>query len=186
MERSDVQLINNYLEGDKESLEILIGRYLKSIHSFVYKYVGNGAEAEDVTQEVFVKVWRNLKKFDRKHSFKTWIFTIAKNTAIDWLKKKKAIPFSRFDTEDGGNFIIDTLADTAPRQSELFDSQNIAQAFSVLLDKLSDSYRSVLLLHYNNNLTFREIAEATGDPLHTVKSRHRRALIKLKDLLISR
>ena len=89
MDYSDEQLINNYLKGDEKSLEILIHRYLKPIYNFVYRYVNNKQEAEDVTQEVFVKTWRNLKKFKRNKSFKTWIFSIAKNTAIDSFKKKK-------------------------------------------------------------------------------------------------
>src|SRR3989338_146778 len=96
-DRSDQQLIADYLTGDEKSLKILYGRYLKPIYSFVYRYVGGGQDVEDVTQDAFVKVWRNLKKFDQNKSFKTWIFSIAKNTAIDFLKKKKAIPFSEFD-----------------------------------------------------------------------------------------
>jgi len=88
MERLDSQLIADYLKGDEKSLEILFGRYLKPIYSFVYRFVGEGQEVEDVVQDIFLKVWRNLKKFDRSRSFKTWIFSIAKNTAIDYLKKK--------------------------------------------------------------------------------------------------
>ncbi len=94
---SDQKLIANYLAGDEKSLEILINRYLRPIYSFVYRHVGNGEVAEDITQEVFVKVWRNLKKFDQNKSFKTWIFTIAKNTSFDFFKKKKAIPFSELE-----------------------------------------------------------------------------------------
>ena len=94
MNRSDEQLVWDYLKSDEKSLELLIRRYLKPIYSFVYRYVGKAHDADDVTQDVFVKVWRNLKKFDREKSFKTWIFAIAKNTAFDHLKKKKAIPFS--------------------------------------------------------------------------------------------
>ena len=86
---SDKQLIINYLKGDEKSLELLIQSYLKPIYSFVYRCTGNTQDAEDVTQEVFVKVWRNLKKFDQRKSFKTWIFAIAKNTAFDHLKKRK-------------------------------------------------------------------------------------------------
>ena len=73
---SDQKLIADYLGGDEKALEILIYRYLKPIYSFVYRYVGNEQEAEDITQEIFVKAWRNLKKFNQNKSFKTWIFTI--------------------------------------------------------------------------------------------------------------
>ena len=85
---ADKKLIQQYLKGDEKSLEILVVKYLKLIYSFVYKNVGNPAEAEDITQEVFIKVWKNMKKFDQNKSFRPWIFQIAKNTSIDFLRKK--------------------------------------------------------------------------------------------------
>lgn len=90
---TDEQLIKNYLKGDDNSLEILIRRYLKPIYFFVYGYTKDEQKAEDIAQEVFVKIWKNLKKFDKNKNFKTWIFTIAKNTALDYLKKKKSCRF---------------------------------------------------------------------------------------------
>jgi len=184
MDRSDQQLIADYLSGDEKSLEVLFGRYLKPIYSFTYRYVGGGQDAEDVTQEVFIKVWRNIKRFDRDKSFKTWIFSIAKNTAIDFLKKKKTIPFSEFDTEEGGNRITDTLADPSPLPNELLDKTGMAHILTSAMEKLSPKYRMVLFLRYNDHFNFREIAESLGEPLHTITSRHRRALIKLKELIV--
>jgi RNA polymerase sigma-70 factor, ECF subfamily len=183
MNRSDEQLIADYLTGSEESLEILVHRYLKPIYSFIYRYVGNEQEAEDVAQETFVKVWRNLKKFDQQKSFKTWIFHIAKNTAFDYLKKKKAIPFSEFENEDGENLITETLADPSPLPSELLERAGMAQILNSAMERLSPKYRMVLFLRYNDHFTFREIAESLKEPLDTVKSRHRRALTMLKKLL---
>ena len=183
MNRADDQLIADYLKGDEESLEILIKRYLKPIYSFVYRYTGSGQDAEDITQEVFVKVWRNLKKFDQQRSFKTWIFAIAKNTSIDLLKKKKAIPFSEFENEAGENMITETLADPSPLPHELLEKAGMAQMLTSAMDTLSPKYRMVLFLRYNDHFNFREIAESLGEPLNTIKSRHRRALVNLKDLL---
>ena len=183
MNYSDEQLISDYLAGNEQSLELLIKQYLRPIYSFVFRYVGNGQEAEDITQEVFVRVWRNLKKFDQEKSFKTWIFSIAKNASLDFLKKKKAIPFSEFDTEEGGNRITDTLVDPSPLPLELLEKAGMANMLNEAMEKLSPQYRMVLFLRYNDHFNFREIAESMGEPLHTVKSRHRRALIKLKELL---
>jgi len=92
-EISDKKLIKQYLHGDEKSLGFLIKRYLKPIYNFVYRYVSEAASAEDITQETFVKVWKNLNKFDQRKHFKTWIFCLAKNTAIDFLRKKKEIHF---------------------------------------------------------------------------------------------
>lgn len=183
MDRLDQQLVADYIAGDEKSLEILIKRYLKPIYSFAYRYVGNSQDAEDVIQKVFIKVWRNLKKFDHDKSFKTWIFSITKNTSIDWLKKKKAMPFSNFENEEGENVFVETLADPAPLPDELFERMGVAQMLASAIGKLSSKYSMVLFLRYNDHFNFREIAETLDEPLNTIKSRHRRGIALLKKLL---
>ncbi len=180
---SDRQLIENYFKGDEKSLEILIGRYLKPIYSFIYRYVGNAQEAEDITQETFVKIWRHLKRFDKERSFKTWIFSIAKNASIDFLKKKKAMQFS--DLERDENTLTERFVDSSPLPSELLEQKDIIGALAKSINKLLPKYRKTLLLRHNDNLTFREISETTGELLNTVKSRYRRALIMLKKFFLS-
>jgi len=150
---NDVQLIDNYLKGDEKSLEILIKNYLKPIYSFVYRYVGNSEVAQDLTQEVFVKAWRNLKKFNQNKSFKTWIFHIAKNTSIDFLKKKKTIPFSEFENEKGENKLIETLVDSSPLPDELFAKTNVGEILHTAMNVLVPKYRMILFLRYNDQLS---------------------------------
>jgi len=182
-EYSDEELIHKYLLGDEKSLEILIQKYLKPIYNFVYRYAGGMANAADLTQEVFVKVWKNIKKFDRKRSFKTWIFRIARNTSYDYLRKRKNIPLSYFEDAEGNNVLIDSLEDPAPLPSELFDQINIAQKISSALDRLSLNYRLVISLRHNDHFKFREIAESLDESIDTVKSRYRRGLVELRKLL---
>lgn len=191
MNHVDNQLIADYLAGDEESFQILVRAYLKPIYSFVYRYVGSTQDAEDVTQEVFVKVWKNLDSFDQQRSFKTWIFIIAKNASIDFLKKsrfasggRKTVPFSQFENNTGENSLTRTLTDPAPLPDELMERASVAHVLSLAMEKLSPRYRMVLFLRYNDHFTFREIAESLEEPLHTVKSRHRRALIILKKFLM--
>lgn len=169
---SDQNLISNYFAGDEKSLEILIRRYLKPIFSFVCRYIGNEREAEDITQEVFVKAWRHLKGLDqRKGSFKTWLFSIAKNAAIDFFKRKRTVPLS------------ESFADPALLLDKLLEQQGIAQMLESAMSRLSPKYCMVIFLRYNDHFTFREISETLGEPLNTVKSRHGRALIQLKKFL---
>jgi len=175
MLNSDSQLVVDYLKGDEKSLEVLIKRYLKPIFSFVFRFTGNIHDAEDITQEVFVKVWWNLKKFDRQKSFKTWVFSIAKNTAIDFLKKRRTQVFS--ETE------IETVVDPTPLPQELLEKAEAGELLKSALNKLELKYRMVLLLYYNDHFNFREIAEILDEPLNTIKSRHRRALLMLRKLL---
>ncbi len=164
----DQELIAKYLAGDEESLEILIKKYLKPIYGFVYRYVRNSQDAEDITQETFVKAWKNLRKFDPEKSFKTWIFSIAKNTSLDFLKKKKTIPLS--------DNIIETLADPVPFTPEL--------SLTDILEKLPPKYQTVLSLRYNGHFSFREIAEVLKESIDTIKTRHRRGIARLKKFLI--
>jgi len=180
---SDEQLIADYLAGNEKSLEILIKRYLKPIYSFVYRYVGKEQEAEDITQETFVRAWRHLKRFDRNKSFKTWIFAIAKNVSLDFLKKKKTIPLSKFENEEGENKLIETFVDPSPLPQEILEKADMGKMLNMAMEKLSPSYRMVLFLHYNDHFTFREIAEIFGEPLNTIKSRHQRAILILRKML---
>ncbi|MBI4991683.1 MAG: sigma-70 family RNA polymerase sigma factor [Candidatus Harrisonbacteria bacterium] len=182
MQQLDEQLIIDYLRGDSGAFEVLVQRYLRPIYGFVYRYVGDERDAEDTTQEVFVKAWRSLKKFDQSKSFKTWIFAIAKNTTIDFLKKKKTISFSAFENEKGENSLLETFADPASSAQELLEQQEFSLAFTGAINKLSLQYRTVLFLRCNDNFTFKEIAEFLGESLNTIKSRYRRAVIILRNL----
>lgn len=182
-EKNDVKLINEYLKGNKESLGILVKLHLKPIYGFVLRYVRNGRDAEDLTQEIFIKAWRNLKQFDQQRNFQAWIFGIARNACIDFLRKEKTLPFSEFENEEGKNIIADTLVDPNPLPNEIFEKTNIKKILDTTINQLSPKYRLVLNLYYNGNFTLREIAESLKEPLHTIKSRHRRALIQLKKLL---
>ncbi|MDD5043162.1 MAG: RNA polymerase sigma factor [Patescibacteria group bacterium] len=183
LEISDEKLVSQYLKGDEKSLEVLIQRYLKPIYGFVYYYAGTASDAEDITQDVFVKAWKHIKKFDQRKSFKTWIFSIAKNTAIDFLKKKKALLFSELSDEADSNSILDTLVDPAPLPDEILERADIEQMLARAMDKLPAKYRAVLFLYYKDGFNFREIAAVLGEPLNTVKSRQRRALLALKKIL---
>lgn len=179
----DKSLIKHYLEGEEKALEILLEQYLKPILNFVYRLVGNTNDAEDITQEVFLKVWKNIKKYHHKSSFKTWIFSIARNTAIDHLRKKKLLIFSDFESEDGPNAISENIASKDDLPAEVLKKAEKKKFLDEALLKLPHDHREVLLLHYVNDLTFKQIGEILKKPLDTVKSRHHRAILALKKIL---
>lgn len=181
--RSDGQLIADYLKGDEESLEVLIKRYLKTIYHYTYRQFQNEDDAEDATQEIFFKAWQNIRKFDRTKSFKPWIFRIAKNSIIDMKRKKSAVPFSRFENQQGVNSFTDNLADTSLNILELLKQTDIGQSLRCAVEKLLPMQQSVILLHNNDGLSFREIAENLNESLNTVKSRYRRAIDKLRKII---
>ena len=91
-DQNDEQLIAEYLSSEKEEVfRALLNKYTKPVYNFIRQMVRNPTEAEDITQEVFIKVWKNLKKYKLGQNFKTWLFIIAKNSTIDFLRKKKVL-----------------------------------------------------------------------------------------------
>lgn len=181
MEFSDEELIWKYRKGDEAALEALVKKYLPLIYGFARQYTGDGDNAADIAQETFVKAWKNLSKFEAKKSFKPWLFTIAKNTALDWLKRKKETPFSAFERPEGeGNTLLDIAADPALSAPALLGQKMAAQDIAGRLMHLPVNYRVAVSLRHKEGLTFREISARIGKPLHTVKSHYRRALIALR------
>ncbi|MFA6430235.1 MAG: RNA polymerase sigma factor [Candidatus Paceibacterota bacterium] len=183
MNDKDLDLIKDYLNGDEASFPKLVDIYLKSIFNFSYRIIGSEKDAEDITQEIFLKVWKNLKKFDIEKSFKTWIFSIAKNTCIDYLRKKRDIPMSVFDDEDGGNFIQDNLESEESSPEEKIILKENKKIFDEILKELSITQREIIVMKYVNELSLSEVAEIMNMPKDTVKSHHRRALLKMRDIL---
>jgi RNA polymerase sigma-70 factor (ECF subfamily) len=179
---SDEELIALYNKGGKEQLRTLIERYTKPLYNFLLRFAGT-TESEDLVQEIFIKVWKNLPKFKpERASFKTWLFTIARNSVTDYLRKKKTLSFSDVGTSAEESF-ENTVEDPAPLPSEVLDHLAEKDALNKVLDKLPHNYREVLVLHYQEELTFDEIGQILNKPLNTVKSWHRRALIQLKSTL---
>ena len=176
--RSDEQLIGQYLKGEETAFDELVARYLPLVYSFSRHYTGSEKNAADITQETFIKTWKNLKKFDRSKTFKPWLFTIARNTALDWLRKKDEIPFSALENEDGES-IIDSVADPRPSAEYALGTKNEVLALQAAAKELPENYQAVLALK-GQDFTFREIAERTKTPLNTIKSRYLRAIAILK------
>ena len=155
---------------------------LSAVYNFVRSYVRSDDEADDIVQDAFVKAWKQVRRFDNTKQWKPWIFTIARNTALDHIKKKKGIPFSAMDTDQNTEF-ADSLLDVEPLAAELFERAENAGVLAAAVRRLRAEYNSVLMLHYHQELTFEEIAAIMAEPMNTVKSWHRRALIELKGLL---
>ena len=180
---SDEQLAAVYLAGKEEALEILIKRYFKRVYNFLVRFVGNAKEAEDLTQEVFLKIWGNLKKFDQRKSFKVWLWRIVRNTGIDHLRRKKIIVFSELANGEDSESFSEKIADESESIIAKIAKRELAETINDHLAKLSEQNRAVLLLRYNQQMTFQEIADLLKEPMDTVKSRHRRELLYLKRMM---
>ncbi len=183
MEKDDDFLIKKYLEGDQDSFKLLIDKYTPSIYNFSIRFVG-ADYASDISQDVFIKIWKNIKSFNpQKANFKTWVFTITRNTITDYLRKKKMVVFSALDKEE--EIFAENIVDKVILPDEALIKLEEKEFLNKLLDRMPINYRQVLILYYQEEMTFNEIGKMLDKPMNTVKSYHYRALILLKEMLKS-
>lgn len=188
-EKTDTEIILLYKEGNKGVFKELIDRYTPILYNFVARTT-NKNDVSDIIQEVFIKVWKNLEKFDEsKANFKTWIFTIAKNTVIDFSRKKKSFLFSGMfsstnenDIETENSFEENILSEEILPDEALQKLEDI-ESLNKTLEKLREDYKEVLILYYQEEMTFEEISKILNKSINTVKSQHRRAIMELRKMI---
>lgn len=185
LNETDEEIVVLYKNGNPEIFKDLINRYTSPLYNFTARIV-NQNDAPDIIQEIFIKVWKNLHKFDSsKASFRTWIFTIAKNTATDFLRKRKNLLFS--DLEKNEEKEMDSFAENIPDENllpeETLQKLEDSLFLNKTLEKLRPNYKEILTLYYQEEMTFEEIGKILNKPLNTVKSQHRRAILELRKIL---
>ena len=184
MQETDAEIIQATIAGDSNAFSALVKRYNRDVFGFAFYMVKDRSDAEDIVQETFVKVWKNLKKFKPEQRFKSWLLAIARNTTIDYIRKRRHANFSDFDDEEGSNAIVDTLVDEERLADEIASLAESAGQIANAVKGLPEIYRTVLALRYDGGLAFEEISKILGKPVNTVKSQHRRALIALRKAMV--
>jgi RNA polymerase sigma-70 factor (ECF subfamily) len=184
----DKEIIVKYLDGEDDALNLLIQRYIKSIYNFVYRYAKNSRDAEDITQDVFILVWKHIKKFDGQKSFRAWIFTIARNTSLNWIKKKKPVLFSELQTvslqdDDPSEELFNIADESIISIEESIDALIRNRHVKDAMETLSPQYQNIISMRIDGGFTFQEIADVLDQSINTIQSNYRRALLKLKTFL---
>lgn len=176
-------LISKAKEGDKKAFEEIISLYEKKVFSTIYYMVKNENEVEDIAQEVFVKIYKNLKNFKEESSLYTWIYRITINVCIDELKKKKNVVYidEKIETADGEMEM--QLEDTAKGPEHLAEDEELKRKITNCIRKLPIDQRTMIILRDIKGFTYMEIAEMTKINLGTVKSKINRARTALKQIL---
>ncbi len=173
---SDIELVQQALAGSETAYSDLLGRFQRPVFSLVRRMVGDPGLAEDLAQEVFLKAFRALASYDQNRKFSSWLFKIAHNTAIDYLRKKKlntvALETSDSDEPDLVAIIPDNSSESPETRAHRKD---MAQALEQALGSLRPAYREVVVLRFQEGLAYEEIAEITDLPLGTVKTHLHRA-----------
>lgn len=184
MEKTDQEIIKSYLAGEQKSFEYLVSRYVHHTYNFVRRLYNNEHDARDITQEVFIKVWKSIHKYNPNQNFKTWLFTIARNTTIDWLRKRKEQVFSDLNPNDDEDF-EDTLVDNEPLPDAIFAQKELRINLESFLNILPIDQKTIILLHIIEDMTFDEISLILEKPLNTIKSYYRRGITRLRESLES-
>jgi RNA polymerase sigma-70 factor, ECF subfamily len=180
----DEALAKRSQKGDDGAFEELVHRYTAAIFNFVRLYTKNKEDAEDITQDSFFKTWKHIRQFEKNRTFRPWLYAIARNTSLDFLKKKRSMVFSELDDVENDLQFSETLTDVEPLPEEIFDRARGTEELRIVMKDLHPDHQAVLVMHYHQEMTFDEIAKVTNKPMNTVKSWHRRALIRMKKRLL--
>ncbi len=181
---ADVEIVERVLGGDVNAFSVLVHKYQDRIYSAVVNYVSNPDDAMDITQDAFLKAYDKLAKFNSKSAFYTWIYRIAINTAIDFIRKRKIRTADSLDDERFTETGFEPVSkdDSADPQKALASAENM-RLLRTAIASLSDKLRIVLVLHDIEDLGQEQIAEILRIPVGTVKSRISRARMDLRRIL---
>lgn len=174
----DYKLVKRALEdGDQKAYAELMGRYRDSVYYMLLKMINNKDDAEDLTVEAFGKAFKRLAQYTPNYAFSTWLFRIATNNCIDFIRRKRKNTFSldRPITDDeGGEMMIDIRSETLDPEEHIMKKQKIMM-LRELVDKLKPRYKTLIEMRYFQELSYEEIAVELDLPLGTVKAQLFRA-----------
>ena len=184
--KKDFLLVSRAREdNDEKAYAELMNRYRKPVYHMILKMVKNSDDAEDLTIEAFAKAFKNLTKFNPDYTFSTWLFRIATNNCIDFIRKKKLDTLSinsTFTDDNGENVGID-IKDTNLNPQELAINKQKIEIMRTVVTQLPPKYQVLVRLRYFNELSYDEISKELDAPLGTVKAQLHRARELLQDLV---
>ncbi len=167
----DSRLIEEALRGDDRAFKRLMAKYHDAIHSFIYRMVHDREQVEDLTQEAFIKAFSSLKNFNEEFAFSTWLYKIATNNCIDYIRKKKLQMYSidkPIESKDS-DFTFELPDETYEADQELISDQRTIMLRKAI-DRLPEKYRRVIHLRHVEEKSYEEIAAQLKLPIGTVKA----------------
>lgn len=186
--KQDLAIVELAMQGDQKAYAELHGRYHDSIYFLLLKMVNNKSDAEDLTIEAFGKAFKNIHQYTPNYAFSTWLFKIATNNCIDFIRKRKANLVSIDHTTEDSEGVSSSPAASLPSgtldpEETLIKEQN-AKLIQSLVTKLKPRYRKLIELRYFKEFSYEEIADELELPLGTVKAQLFRARELLFEILM--
>jgi RNA polymerase sigma-70 factor, ECF subfamily len=182
---TDVELIAKAISGREDGFEELVRRYQRPITNYVFRMLNDYDASLDVTQEVFIKVYNSLRRYSSEYKFSTWLYRIAHNAAIDYIRRRSPNEQSiETENKDGAYQLqIESPSPTPEQERERSEWRTEIEAVVKCLPAV---YRELILLRHAQDLSYDEIAEITNLPLGTVKNRLFRAREMMREIFIER
>lgn len=182
-ENSDKELVEAFKAGDAEALGLLMERHRAALYGYLLRLTSRPDAADDLFQEVFLKLVRNPASYNEREKFRAWLFTVARNAAMDRFRKESSrgeVPLEG-DGERAGPADFTASADPGP--AEAFYNKDLGQRIDEALSSLSADQREVFYLRHYSELSFKEIADMLKVPIGTVLARMSRAASRLREKL---
>ncbi len=173
---SDIELVNRCIKGNQDAFSELVSRYKRLVFKVVYNIINNEQEVNDISQEVFLKVYKNLKAYNPEYKFSTWIVKIATNHCLDIVRKKKvdALPIDE---------AID-VSDKKDTPEEFYIRKEKVERIREAISELPEKYRVPIILFHQNGLSYEEMTNIMNEPITIIKNRLYRARLMLKGKLV--
>src|SRR3982075_4532581 len=176
--QDDATVVTSFLGGEERAFQELVERYQTRLLNSGYRTIGDREKAEDLVQEVFIRVYRHLHRFDRSKKFSTWVYTIASNLAKNELRNRSRNPLVLFQTVQK-NFQDEDrplqFEDPTSRPDDMYRKRHLRETVEETVPTLPEHHRNVFILRELEGKSYEEIAEITDCNLGTVKSRLNRA-----------
>ena len=184
-EFSDGELIVKAIGGREDGFEELVRRYQRPIVGYIYRMLSDYDASLDVSQEVFIKVYKSLDKYSSEYKFSTWLYRIAHNATIDHIRRNSQnLQSLETESEDGAYQM--QLESSAPTPEQNQERREWKSEIESVVKCLPSAYRELIVLRHNQELSYDEIAEVTNLPLGTVKNRLFRAREMMREIFIER
>lgn len=182
---NEKELVQRAKAGDGDAFEQLVTAYERKVYATAYRYLGNEADALDMSQEVFIRVFRFLDKFNEESSFSTWLYRITINVCKDGIKKRSGrneLPLEMPDEEHGT--YVNEISDSRYNPVEVFEKAELSRNIREGIESLPFNYKEIIIMRDICGLTYEEIAEGLKLEIGTVKSRISRARERLRKYLL--
>jgi RNA polymerase sigma-70 factor (ECF subfamily) len=182
MEMTDVTAVSRAMEGDSDAFRLLVERHSRAVFRVAYRMTGNEHDADDVVQETFLRVYRQLESFESRANFTTWLHRIAVNCSLDLLRTRQRHDKHRSnDSEEA--LMNGDLATSEPHAERLLLSTEVRHQVSTALESLSGNERTAFVLRHFEGMSIEEIGSVLGTRVNATKNTIFRAVRKLRDQL---